>query len=802
MLQDDFENLLSSPVFSDSAEDDLLFDRAMRNAIERHYKENQYYRNFLNAHGWDGQYEIGELPPLPVGAFKHAAELTKLGDSEGLTLKSSGTSGALSQIFIDRITSTRQKKSLSLVMENFLGQDRLATAVFDIDPRKSSDLGARQAAILGFTRHSSSTLYLMEPSETGPRMKPDWKELLDSFDEKPLLLIGFTYILFEHLSSVPQNSTLKLPVGSRLIHIGGWKKLQERAVSPKDFKVVISNTLGIFPENIHDIYGFTELMGVSFVECEFEWKHVPKWVRARVIEPTSLGAISGIEEGLLTFESPLANSYLGLSIVTDDVGLVDSGQKPCGCGREGQRLKVTGRRTKAEIRGCGDILASNFAEAALVTPVAEHVTVLFPKSLTGGVNEFQEAIDTLRNRENDLGNLNHSDILRIIDILRTHWKKIEEADASGTLRANGLGFLIDWAKPDKLRNLLDFSIAEGRESLDRWVPRSFGSQDKVRNLPLGLVSQWVSGNVPVLGIFPILYCWLTGNTSISRISSSGSDLTVELLKPLMDLAAEDPTAKTLAEATMLCTFQRNNHEAHVRMSSAANAVIAWGGSEAIAAISALPTSPETRRYFFGPRTSYAVVFESMLDSERKTSGVARRLVADVAVFDQAACASPHSVFVVARDPGASERLAKAVYEEFLTKSQTQPLGALDSSLVSEIALYRSRKSLDSQVYSVQKDATVILSASSKSLPEPVFGRTLHIQPLEKIESLERFVTPFVQSVGLLGTESELIQTANLLAPLGVKRFPTIGRMTNFENPWDGVNLVSGLLRTSTLSGPR
>lgn len=801
MVDTSVGQLLTGPVFSDSAADQVLFENAMNEELRRHHKESIHYRKFLQAHGWAGEYEIGRLPPLPVSAFKHSPLLTQLSGAEGFTLKSSGTSGAASQIFVDRTTSARQKKSLSLVMQEFLGDRRWRTLVFDVDPRDSVNLGARQAAILGYTRQSSSTVYLMESSSTGPAMKENWRELVVATAGDPILVVGFTFVVFEALQAILRNAPVILPTGSKLIHIGGWKKLQDRAVSRDSFKLMVKDSLGIPTGNTHDVYGFTELMGVSFVECEFGWKHVPKWVRARASLQGSL-AEGGQSEGLLTFECPLAHSYLGLSIVTDDIGVVDSRTSRCGCGRPGQRLQVRGRRSRAEIRGCGDILGSLYRQEIGRPPGNMEVTILFPQPSTGNIFDLRSAIEKSAQSQLSLGLLNHADVLQVIELLRARWKTIEGSDPSGNLRRNGLGFLIEWANPDRIRDLLDSSIAEGRESLDRWVPRSFGSSDKVRNLPVGMVSQWVSGNVPVLGIFPIILSWLAGNPTVSRLSSTGSDLTLALLEPLLKIAEVNPVAKTLVDATVLCSFPRENIQAHTEMSMHAKMVVSWGGLEAIRAISSLPTEPETRSYHFGPRTSYAVVFESMLDNERKIASVARRLVADASVFEQAACASPHSVFIVGSNPTSGRKLAEALADAFQNWSKSQPHLELDPNLTSEIALYRSRKALDSEVYSINDEATIVLGPASGVLPEPVFGRTLHLQQVERLEHLQHFVTPLVQSVGLLGLDSEVTAVANLLGPLGVKRFPSIGRMTNFENPWDGVNLVAAMLRPATLGGPR
>jgi hypothetical protein len=237
------------------------------------------------------------------------------------------------------------------------------------------------------------------------------------------------------------------------------------------------------------------------------------------------------------------------------------------------------------------------------------------------------------------------------------------------------------------------------------------------------------------------------------------------------------------------------------MSRAADTIIAWGGESAIESISSLPAKRDVKPLFFGPRTSYAVVFESAIDSDSRLGVIARRLVADSTVFEQAACASPHTVLVVTRDPKTSEKLAHAIAAQFEREGNLASAEPIDDELLPEITLYRKRRLLDSKVLAVSGYATVVMPASTSSLPEPVFGRTLHVVRIESLEDARKFTSPYLQSVSIAGNPKETETLAEMLVSTGVKRFPTVGKITNFENPWDGEDIISALVRTSTLGGP-
>ena len=59
-------------------------------------------------------------------------------------------------------------------------------------------------------------------------------------------------------------SNFNLGSNAALIHIGGWKKLESRKVSKSNFNNLINSFFGIPQQNIFDIFGFTEQMGIIY----------------------------------------------------------------------------------------------------------------------------------------------------------------------------------------------------------------------------------------------------------------------------------------------------------------------------------------------------------------------------------------------------------------------------------------------------------------------------------------------------------------------------------------------------------
>ena len=135
-----------------------------------------------------------------------------------------------------------------------------------------------------------------------------------------------------------------------VLHIGGWKKLEAQKISKSSFNSFVSGMFGLHENCVIDAYGFTEQMGINHLSIASDEKICPSFARVLVRDPITLEVLPHGHEGLLQFISPLPVSYPGISVLTDDLGIVTSefGQIN---GLYGTLFRVTGRAKNAEIRG-------------------------------------------------------------------------------------------------------------------------------------------------------------------------------------------------------------------------------------------------------------------------------------------------------------------------------------------------------------------------------------------------------------------------------------------------------------------
>lgn len=290
---------------------------------------------------------LDDLPWLPVGLFKSHELASVPPEQRFKTLRSSGTTGQTpSRIVLDRPTAALQARGLAACMRPLLGPRRLPLLVVDAsdllqDQRAAT---ARGAGVLGMMTLGRDPLFALDPDH---RLRLDavaaW---LEQHGRQPFLVFGFTFMVWRYLVQAAPPGAMDLSQAI-LVHSGGWKKLQDQAVSREDFRKGLRQRLGI--ERVHDFYGMVEQVGSVFLEGEDGLLHPPPFGAARIRDPHSFEVLPDGEQGLIQVLSPLPLSYPGHSLLTADLGTR--------CPRTGG-LRVDGRVPRAELRGCSDTHAT------------------------------------------------------------------------------------------------------------------------------------------------------------------------------------------------------------------------------------------------------------------------------------------------------------------------------------------------------------------------------------------------------------------------------------------------------------
>jgi hypothetical protein len=162
------------------------------------------------------------------------------------------------------------------------------------------------------------------------------------------LLLG-TAFSFVHLLDylMERDLRVELPAGSRVMETGGYKN-RSRTMPKAELHALISERLGILPENIICEYGMSELSSQAY---DSEIHHpssiihprifrFPPWARVQIISPETGCEVADGETGLIRIFD-LANVFSVAAIQTEDLGI-----------RRGGGFELNGRAQLAEPRGC------------------------------------------------------------------------------------------------------------------------------------------------------------------------------------------------------------------------------------------------------------------------------------------------------------------------------------------------------------------------------------------------------------------------------------------------------------------
>ena len=362
------ERLLAAQPYGVAPEDrqrELLW--LLKEEIEYACEANAGFRNY--ARHWPIDFRraetIADLPFLPVGIFKRNPPLSLVAASEiKRTLHSSSTSGqAPSAVALDTATSRRMTKGVIRIIRDYVGPARRPYLVIDTPENLASggELSARGAAIQSLESFATAIVCCLR-DENG-KVSVDVAKLLACAEEwknASVLVYGFTYVIWTQFVQALKREGIRLNLPNvHVLHSGGWKRLQEQAVTKEAFSSEVAEVFRCAPERVIDYYGMVENVGVVYPDCESGNKHVPAFGEVIVRDPLTLTPVRAGQQGLVQICSVLPTSFPGFLVLTDDIAEI-VGYDGCRCGRRGTHFRFMRRAPKAEARGCGNLQTTRY----------------------------------------------------------------------------------------------------------------------------------------------------------------------------------------------------------------------------------------------------------------------------------------------------------------------------------------------------------------------------------------------------------------------------------------------------------
>ncbi|MBL7544889.1 MAG: hypothetical protein JNL11_13815 [Bdellovibrionaceae bacterium] len=298
--------------------------------------------------------DLVHLPSIGVQAMKYFLLLSQPESKSCLRLTSSGTNGQKTQIWFDEGSLQRVQAMLDGLWDQFgLVSTRPTNYLMMVyDPKSAEDLGIAFSIRnqQRFAPKKSEFFALQKNSST------QWEFMIDgcietllkySHEGLPVRICGIPS--FIHDLTVAMKAPISLPAGSYILTGGGWKAAEGKKISKEQFRKELSEKLGIPEENIRDGYGMAE-HSAPYMECTHHRFHIPVYNRILVRDPETMHALPCGRIGLLELITPFNTMMPNLSVLSTDLGYIDT--EPCPCGLTSDTFTLVGRGGLVKHKGC------------------------------------------------------------------------------------------------------------------------------------------------------------------------------------------------------------------------------------------------------------------------------------------------------------------------------------------------------------------------------------------------------------------------------------------------------------------
>jgi len=319
--------------------------------------------------------------------------------------------------------------------------------------------------------------------------------------------------------------------------------------------------------------------------------------------------------------------------------------------------------------------------------------------------------------------------------------------------------------------------------------------------PRGNVFHVPPANVDTIFVYSWALSALAGNHNVVRISSRSAGAAETVLETLnATLADADPV---IGRTQRMVTYGRDD-AVTAALSAWCDLRVIWGGDSAVEAIRRHPLRPSARDLTFPDRTSWAAL--SVPGWLAADPAARRRAVVgfsnDAYWFDQAACSSPRTVFLVGGGAGPAQQ----VQDEFLTllgEVVVERGWGVDAAMAVEkrVNAYGLAASGAATALAFPGNAVTAVSLTGPdAAPRRWIGAGAF--PFAHVAALADLVPAMNrqdQTFSHFGFEAaDLRAFAGALGGRGVDRIVPFGSALTFSAVWDGYDLPHEFTRLTTL----
>ena len=286
--------------------------------------------------------------------------------------------------------------------------------------------------------------------------------------------------------------------------------------------------------------------------------------------------------------------------------------------------------------------------------------------------------------------------------------------------------------------------------------------------PLGVLLHIAAGNVDALPVFSVLEGLLTGNVNVLKLPRDDGGLSVSIFERLFEI---EPA---LRKRVFVFDFPSENVSILEGLAEVSDAVVVWGGDEAVSAVRRL-AKPDTCVIEWGHRISFAYVSGEAPD--RELVGVCRNICAT----EQLLCSSCQGVFLDSSDEEELSAFAER-FAELLGRTALEMPSYHGSFLRAQksIELYTEELEAHENLVRIIKKRGCSVTVRRDSALEPsIMFRDPWVKPLPRaalVRTLSKYKNR-LQTAALICGENDRAELEELLVRAGTVRVTSGERMS-------------------------
>ena len=400
-------------------------------------------------------------------------------------------------------------------------------------------------------------------------------------------------------------------------------------------------------------------------------------------------------------------------------------------------------------------------------------------------------------KKNSLYNEKIENIINTFDEISRYWIS-NQFKLKDLFIKNSLGFIIPWLKKKNSIDVLNLNFVNYKQ-LDN---PSIYLDPKISLFarPQGTALHWLAGNVPVISLISLFQGLLTKNKNIIKVSKTFKNLFSIIFNDLENNfkinKKYNKTFKKILDSVFIVYVDYDEIKEMEYLSINSDVRVIWGGSESVKKISNLKKKINCKDIIFGPKVSLAYISKKKIKTEKDLKHFSDSFVNDVFNFDQLGCNSPHNLIVESGTKYNLNKISKEIARSFNNRkinSETDPVNKYNI-LVKNFT--HSIQNKNSFISPKNYEWNIFLNEKIK-IQEPVYGRSIFLSPVKSLNHLCKELPENTQSIGLYVESSEKPTVVSKLSEKGVDRFPDIGTMSIYSNPWDGYLPMQNMVRWIT-----